>query len=149
MLKGIPAVLSPEMLEALAEMGHGDMIVIGDAYFAAKTMAKTNNNRLVRADGINAFRLVDAILELMPLDNWGGDPVIAMGFPDKESGEIVGTETTAKFAEIIAKHDKEAAGKMRYVDRFAFYDLSKTAFCTVATGDGKTNGCIILTKGVF
>lgn len=149
MLKGIPAVLSPEMLEALAEMGHGDMIVIGDAYFAAKTMAKANNNLLVRADGINAFTLVDAILQLMPLDNWGGDPVIAMGFPDSETGEIKGTPVTEEFKKIIAEHDEEAASKMRYVDRFAFYDISKTAFCTVATGDGKTNGCIILTKGVF
>lgn len=149
MLKGIPGVLSPDMLETLAEMGHGDMIVIGDAYFAAKTMAKTNNNKLVRADGINAFTLVDAILQLMPLDNWGGDPVIAMGFPDKETGVVSGTPVTEQFKELIAKHDPEAAEKMRYVDRFAFYDIAKTAFCTVATGDGKTNGCIILTKGVF
>ena len=149
MLKGIPQILSPDLLETLAEMGHGDQIVIGDAYFAAKTMAKANGNRLVRADGVNAFEIVDAILELMPLDGWSDDAVIAMGFPDKDTGEIKGFETTEKFKAVIAKHDEKAAEKMIYVDRFRFYDLSREAFCVLATGDGKSNGCLILKKGVF
>ena len=65
MLKGIPPVLSPDLPKTLAEMGHGDRIVLGDAYFASATMAK--KNRLLRADGVPSLALVDAILQLMPL----------------------------------------------------------------------------------
>ncbi len=64
MLKGIP----PQLLETLAEMGHGDTITIGDAYFAAAAMAK--NGKLVRADGMPAEDMLNAILQLFPLDSW-------------------------------------------------------------------------------
>ncbi len=149
MLKGIPHVLSPELLETLAEMGHGDSIVIGDAYFAAKAMTKAEGNRLVRAEGLNAFIMVDAILQLMPLDTWFPGSVLAMGFPDSETGEITGNEVTEKFREVIRKHDEKAADGMEFVDRLAFYELAKKSYCVLATGDGKTNGCLILRKGVF
>ncbi len=148
MLKNIPSVLSPELLEALAEMGHGDSIVIGDAYFAAKTMAGTDHV-LVRADGVNAFTMVDAILQLMPLDSWGPGSVIAMGFPDRETGVIGPNPVSEQFKEIVRKHDEKAADSMEYVDRFAFYDMAKKAFAVLAVGDGKSNGCLILRKGVF
>ncbi len=149
MLKGIPHILSPQLLEVLAEMGHGDSIVIGDAYFAAKAMAKAEGNLLVRADGLNAFDMVDAICTLMPLDSWFPGSVTAMGFPDRQTGEIVGNEVTERFKEVIRKHDEKAADDMRYIDRLGFYELAKKAFCVLATGDGKTNGCLILRKGVF
>ena len=67
MLRYIPPILSPELLKVLAEMGHGDKLVIGDANFAAASMAK--NSILVRCDGLKATDLMDAILTLMPLDD--------------------------------------------------------------------------------
>ncbi len=80
MLKGIPPIISPELLKILDEMGHGDTIVIGDANFAAASMAK--DSKLVRCDGLKATELLDAILSLMPLDDFVEDPVLIM---DKEA----------------------------------------------------------------
>ena len=79
MLRYIPPILSPELLKVLAEMGHGDKLVIGDANFAAASMAK--NSILVRCDGLKATDLMDAILTLMPLDDFVDKPVLIM---DKE-----------------------------------------------------------------
>ena len=80
MLKGIPPILSPDLLKVLAEMGHGDTLVIGDANFAAASMAK--DSQLIRCDGLKATDLMDAILSLMPLDDFVNDPVLIM---DKEA----------------------------------------------------------------
>lgn len=145
MLKGIPAVISPQLLKVLAEMGHGDRIVIGDAYFASASLSR--GHELVRADGMDAFVMVDAILQLMPLDDWSDCSVIAMGWPD-ETGEVKPTPTSEKFKGVIEKYSQKAADTMQYVDRFAFYDLTKQAYAVLATGDGLSNGCIILQKGV-
>lgn len=73
MLRNIPPILSPELLKVLAEMGHGDTIVIGDASFAAASMAKKGT--LVRCDGLKATDLMDAILSLMPLDEFVEKPL--------------------------------------------------------------------------
>ena len=76
MLRNIPPILSPELLKVLAEMGHGDRLVIGDANFAAASMAK--NSILIRCDGLKATELMDAILTLMPLDDFVDKPVMIM-----------------------------------------------------------------------
>ena len=80
MLKGISPLLSPELLKVLAEMGHGDRLVIGDANFAAAAMAR--EHILVRADGVPSDALAGAVLELFPLDEWAPAPVILMGVKD-------------------------------------------------------------------
>ena len=67
MLKGIPKILSPELLKVLNEMGHSDVIVIGDGNFPAETMGK--NAIVLRADGHGVPELLDAILTVMPLDS--------------------------------------------------------------------------------
>lgn len=145
MLKGIPAAISPQLLKVLAEMGHGDRIVIGDAYFASASLSR--GHELVRADGMDAFVMTDAILQLMPLDRQAEDAVIAMGIPDR-SGAAQPTPTAERFRTVIAKYEPQAAQAMRCVDRFAFYELTRNAYAVLATGDGLTNGCIILQKGV-
>ncbi len=145
MLRGIPFVISPKMLRTLAEMGHGDTITIGDAYFAASTMAE--KGRLLRADGIDAVTLTDAILQLIPLDNWCDCSVTFMGKPD-ENGELCSCEMTDRLSETIAKYDPEAARSARFVDRFEFYDLAKKSFAVVASGELENYGCVILQKGV-
>ena len=145
MLKGIPAIISPELLKTLAEMGHGDKICLGDAYFAAATMAK--ENKLIRADGVSSVELTDAILNLMPLDTWVEGSVTILGKPDPNGG-LPGMLTDA-FTETVKKHDEKAAETIRYVDRFEFYDLAKESFAVVACGLENNFGCIILQKGVL
>ncbi|MBC5580741.1 hypothetical protein H8S23_04415 [Anaerofilum sp. BX8] len=144
MLKGIPLVLSPDLLKTLAEMGHGDRIVLGDAYFASAAMAE--KNRLLRADGVSSLALVDAILQLMPLDTWVDSCVFALG--EAQGGGFAPAPMTLKYQEVIQKYEPQAAQNITLMDRFAFYDIARGSFAVVATGETEPYGCIILQKGV-
>lgn len=141
MLKGISPLLQPELLKILAEMGHGDEIVIGDANFPAATMGK----RCVRCDGHKVTDLLDAILQLFPLDTFVEAPVTLM--------EVVpGTAPDEppiwkEFKEIVEKH--EPGTKIGFEERFAFYDRSRQAFATIQTGETALYACVILKKGVI
>ena len=141
MLKGISPLLQPELLKILAEMGHGDEIVIGDANFPAATMGK----RCVRCDGHKVMDLLDAILQLFPLDTFVEAPVTLM--------EVVpGTAPDEppiwkEFKEIVEKH--EPGTKIGFEERFAFYDRSRQAFATIQTGETALYACVILKKGVI
>ncbi len=141
MLKGISPLLQPELLKVLAEMGHGDEIVIGDANFPAASMGK----RCVRCDGHKVTELLDAILQLFPLDTFVEAPVTLM--------EVVpGTAPDEppiwnEFRKVIDKH--EPGKKIGFEERFAFYERSKQAFATIQTGETALYACVILKKGVI
>ncbi|MEE1246764.1 MAG: RbsD/FucU domain-containing protein [Acutalibacteraceae bacterium] len=138
MLKNIPSVLSPELLKILMEMGHGDYIVIGDGNFPAATNAK----RLVRLDGHGVPEILDAILQLMPLDTYVDAPVSLMdnGDPDNRP------EIWATYKEIVEKNEGDK--NIGLIERFDFYDKAKNAFAIVATGETAIYANIILQKGV-
>lgn len=141
MLKGISPLLSPDLLKVLAEMGHGDEIVIGDGNFPAATMGK----RYVRCDGHEVPALLDAILRLFPLDTFVEAPVTLM--------EVVpGTRKDdppiwAVFRRIVERH--EPGAKIGFEERFAFYDRARQAFATIQTGESALYACVILKKGVI
>lgn len=145
MLRGIPPELSPQLLETLAEMGHGDTITIGDAYFAAASMSK--NSRLLRADGMSAQRMADAILQLMPLDNMAASSVTVMGIEDGKGGLAL-LDMSEKLLETVRRHDEKAAETSEIVDRLTFYERAEQSFAVLATGESEHYGCIILQKGV-
>lgn len=132
MLRGIPPELSPQLLETLAEMGHGDTITIGDAYFAAASMAK--NSRLLRADGMSAQRMADAILQLMPLDNMAASSVTVMGIEDGKGGLAL-LDMSEKLLETVRRHDEKAAETSEIVDRLTFYERAEQSFAVLATGE--------------
>lgn len=141
MLKGISPLLSPELLKTLAEMGHGDEIVIGDGNFPAATMGK----RCIRCDGHTVPALLDAILQLFPLDTFVKSPVTLMKV-------VPGTLKNdppiwAEFRTIIEKH--EPGTKIGFEERFDFYERSRKAFATVQTGESALYACVILKKGVI
>jgi len=138
MLKGIPQILSPELLKILMEMGHGDEIVIADGNFPSVTCAQ----RLVRADGHNAPELLKAILQLLPLDIYA-TPVFIM---DKVVGDTVETPIWDEYKAIVSSFDKNA--KIEGMERMAFYERAKSAFAIVATGEKALYANIILKKGV-
>lgn len=142
MLKGISPLINPELLQILAEMGHGDEIVIGDGNFPARSMGQ----RCVRCDGHSVPQMLDAILQLFPLDDFVAEPVTLMevvpgSVPD---GEPPIWQT---FRDIIRKH--EPAAKIGFCERFAFYERSRKAFATIQTGESALYACIILKKGVI
>ncbi len=140
MLKGIPSILSPELLKILMEMGHGDEIVIGDGNFPAASNAK----RLVRADGHGVPELLTAILQLLPLDIYVEKPVTLM---EVTAGDDYDPVIWKEYQEIVSKYDKEQTD-FEYVERFAFYERAKNAYAIVATGEQALYANIILKKGV-
>ena len=141
MLKGISPLLSPDLLKALAEMGHGDEIVIGDGNFPATTMGK----RCLRCDGHSVPELLDAILALFPLDTFVEAPVTLMKVvPGTRSGD---PPIWSEFKRIVEKH--EPGTKIGFEERFAFYDRARRAFATIQTGENALYACIILAKGVI
>lgn len=141
MLIGIPNILSPELLKILMEMGHGDEIVLADGNFPAASNAK----RLIRCDGHNLLDLLDAILQLFPLDARMKQPVSLMGV-DQDDNYI--PEITKTFKLIVSKYDSHITD-FEIVERFEFYERAKKAYAIVATSEMARYANIILKKGVI
>ncbi len=142
MLKGIPKLISPELLKILMEMGHGDRIVIGDCDFPHASVAR--DSHLVRLDGHGACEVLDAILTLMPLDTYVDAPVTRM---EMVPGDNVSTAIWDDFARIVERHQPGA--RIGHAERFAFYDLARRCYCVVATGETAAYANLILQKGVL
>ena len=141
MLKGIPSILTPELLKILMEMGHGDTICIGDGNFPAASMAK--DCKLVRLDGHGVPEILDAILRLMPLDPYVEKPVNLM---EVVPGDPVETPIWDEYRAIVEKH--EPGTKIGNIERFKFYDEAKKAYAIIATGETALYANILLQKGV-
>ncbi|MBZ4644590.1 MAG: L-fucose mutarotase [Petroclostridium sp.] len=140
MLKGIPGIISPELLKILMEMGHGDELVIADGNFPAASIAK----RLVRCDGHNVPELLDAVLKFFPLDSYAEAPVALMAVVP---GDTVKPTIWDTYKEIIKKHEP-VTNKIEFVERFAFYERAKNAYAVVATSEKALYANIIIKKGV-
>lgn len=138
MLKGIPNLLSPELLKILMEMGHGDELVISDGNFPAASMAQ----RLVRLDGHGACAVLDAILQLLPLDTYA-PPVYLM---NKVPGDTVETPIWEEYQKITAPH---TSAEPVFLERFDFYERAKQAYAVVYTSETALYANIILKKGVL
>lgn len=143
MLKNIPAILSPELLKTLCEMGHSDRIVIADGNFPAESIAK--NSKVIRCDGHGVPELLDAILTLFPLDTYVEKPVSLMAVM---AGDTAETLIWEEYKAIIAKYDERGAQAVGEVERFEFYEQAKTAYAIVATGETAIYANIMLQKGV-
>jgi L-fucose mutarotase len=138
MLKNLSPLLSPDLLHALASMGHGDEIVLADAFFPAATHAR----RLIRLPGISADAALDAVLSVLPLDDFVPQPSCTMqvvGHADEVPPAV------AEFSEVLGRHGHGAPGAL---ERNAFYERAAQAFAIVATGDTRTYANILLKKGL-
>jgi L-fucose mutarotase len=146
MLKGISPLLNADVLYALKAMGHGDMLVIVDTNFPADSIAReTPFGTLLRIDNVTSAQAARAILSVMPLDSFVDDAATRM--------EVVGAplEVTAVQKEVQAEIDA-AEGKhwpLVPVERYAFYERAKNAYCIIQTGERRFYGCFTLTKGVI
>ena len=145
MLKNIDPLLNADILHALCAMGHGDEVVICDANFPADSVARqTVFGRLLRIDA-PAADVVKAVLSLYPLDTFVDDAAARM--------EIVGNPNEIPPVQKEVQKEIDAAeGKawpMISVERYAFYERAKKAYCVIATGELRFYGCFLLTKGVI
>ena len=140
MLKNIPKELSPELVKTLMEMGHGDEILLADANYPAAT----NNDRVIRADGLGVPQLLKAILEFMPLDSYSDYQAILMevveGDPTKPVvWEDYKVQINEAFPNAVIKN----------LERQSFYEYSKQNFAIIQTGETALYGNLILKKGVI
>ena len=140
MLKGIPPIVGPDLLYILQAMGHGDEITIVDANYPGDSAGP----ELVRMDGHSATDVLDAILKLMPLDDFVDDPAICM--------QVVGNagklEPIMSEFETIVKQYEPNMG-LTSLERFAFYKRANAGYAMVQTGERRLYGNIILKKGVI
>ena len=141
MLKGIPTILAPELLKILMEMGHGDELVIADGNFPGASHAQ----RLVRCDGHGVPPLLDAILQLFPLDTYVKQAAALMAVVP---GDKYKPEIWPNYKKIVQKHEPNF-GDFEMMERFAFYDRARKAYAIVATGETARYANIILKKGVI
>ena len=146
MLKGIDPILNADVLYALRAMGHGDALIICDTNFPADSVAReTVFGELLRLDNVTAGRAARAILSVFPLDAFVEKPALRMEMVDKPN------EVPPVQAEVQAEIDA-AEGRswpMGSVERFAFYDLAKKAYCVIQTGERRFYGCFAFKKGVI
>lgn len=143
MLKGISPLISPELLKALDEMGHGDELVIADGNFPCESIGK--NSVVIRADGHGTAEILDAVLSLIPLDTYTEKPVALMEVVKGDScPQPVIWET---YEEILNKHEPDHHD-IEMTERFAFYERAKGAYLIIATGETAVYANVLLKKGV-
>ena len=139
MLKRIPKILSPQLVKALMEMGHGDEIVIADGNFPCNSIS----DNVIRADGLSGAEILKAVMELFPLDSYVDEQVLLM---EVVSGDDYKPLIWDEYKSIlIASGESFSIG---YLDRFAFYDRAKKSYAIIATGEEALYANIILKKGV-
>lgn len=143
MLKGIPQILSPELLKVLCEMGHSDRLVLADGNFPAESMGK--DAIVIRCDGHGVPELMDAILKVFPLDTYVEKPVNLM---EVMAGDTVETPIWDTYKEIVAKYDDRAEKAVGNIERFEFYEQAKKAYVIIATSEKALYANVMLQKGV-
>lgn len=142
MLKGISPLLSPELLKVLCEMGHGDELVIADGNFPAESIGR--NAIVIRADGHGVPELLDAILQLIPLDQYVDQPAALMKVVP---GDPVVPVIWDEYRALLKKHGEDP-DKVEMTERFAFYERAKHAYAVIATGETAIYANVLLKKGV-
>jgi len=147
MLKNIPSILSPELLKVLSEMGHSDRICIGDGNFPGASMAKAEGAIFLRADGHGVPEILDAILQVFPLDAYVETPAMLMEKMERDKDLEI--PVWDEYKAIIAKHDARGASAVGNYERFEFYEQAKKCYCILQTGETAIYANIILQKGVI
>ncbi|XP_061601582.1 fucose mutarotase [Cololabis saira] len=145
-LRGIPSVLSPDLLYALAKMGHGDELVLADANFPSSSISACGPTE-IRADGLGIPQLLEAILKLLPLDTYVPCPAAVMDLVDGDKERRLSVPVWETYTQLLGSAGCQSP--LEKVERFAFYERAKKAYAVVATGETALYGNLILKKGVI
>jgi len=146
MLKGIDNRLNADVLHALRSAGHGDMVILADTNFPSDSVARdTKTGRLLRMENLTSAEAAEAILSVLPLDTFVDDFASRMEIVDAPD------DIPPVQAEVQAVIDRTEgrARPMVGTERFAFYDLARTAYCVIQTGERRFYGCFMFRKGVI
>ena len=147
MLRNVPTILSPELLKVLAEMGHGDKILLADGNYPGASAAKRTGAVFVRADGHGVPALLEAILTMIPLDTYTDTPAVVMDVDVRDKGMKIPIHD--EYKAIIANHDERGASAVGQLERYAFYKKADECYCILQTGEAAVYANIILQKGVI
>ena len=147
MLRGIPDIIGSDLLKALADTGHGDLIVIADHFYPPIT--KSPNAVSIQAKGVGAAQMLDAILKLVPLDVEYEKYPIQYMVPDKDSGVVLESSPVWDGVKEAVKNNGYDVSCVGEIERTKFYEKAGRAYVTVCTSENKPYGCIILQKGVL
>lgn len=139
MLNKIPKILSSDIVKFLMEMGHGDEVLICDANYPANT----NNDTVLRADGIDSTSLLNAILKLMPLDSYSDYQGILM---EVVPGDPPVPEVWHEYKKEI--NDVYPDATIKTIERQEFYKYSKGCLGIIQSGEERLYGNLIIRKGV-
>lgn len=146
MLKNISPLLNADVLYALKAMGHGDYLILSDTNFPSDSIARqTVLGELLRMENTTSAEAAAAILSLMPLDTFidnAAERMEVVGSPDVLPD--VQQEVQAAIDAAEGKH-----WPLKSIERFAFYEKAKNAYCVIQTGERRFYGCFVLTKGVI
>ena len=150
MLKGIPTILSPELLKVLDEMGHTDEITIADGNFPGHTYGK----KVIRLDGHGVPEILDAILQVFPLDTYPNakgevdPPCTLMALEPNDVGKVA-TPIWDEYKAIVKKYDDRGADAFQEINKRKFYDQTKEkSTCVIMSTETAIYANIILRKGV-
>ncbi len=138
MLKGISPVISPELLKVLAKMGHGDEISIVDGNYPAESVGP----QVIRADGLGVPAILEAIVALLPIDNFVDENIFYMDNSEKEKPAI-----WQDFDQILKDSGEDC--RIKHLERFDYYDRAEKSVALVATSETALYANVILKKGVI
>lgn len=142
MLKGIPDIISSDLMKCMMDMGHGDVMVLTDANFPAASHAK----RYIKAEGVAITDLLDAVLSFLPVDDFVDTSYRLMNYRETESEP----EIWADFRKIIEKHNgKEELKRIGFTDRLDYYEMAEHAYVVVQTATTARYANITIQKGVI
>ena len=146
MLNNVPKILSPELLKTLCEMGHSDVIVLGDGNFPGDRFAHEGNCKFLRCDGHGVPEILDAILRFFPLDTSVEKPVALMAVAPGDTAETPIWDT---YKEIVARYDPRGAACFEEIEKNAFYHRTQDrSSVVIMSGETALYANIILRKGV-
>ncbi len=137
MLKRIPLIISPKLMYMLMKTGHGDEILLADSNYPAESKGIP----VVRADGLGIPQLLEAILDLLPLDTFVEENVTFMDNGKEEKPNI-----WKDYKRILKEKVKDS--KIAVIERYEFYKRADNVFFIIATGERALYASIILKKGV-
>ena len=147
MLRGIPDIIGSDLLKALADTGHGDLIVIADHFYPPVT--KSPNAVSIQAKGVNVPQMLDAILQLVPLDVEYEKYPIQYIVPDADSGVVVESNPVWDDVKKVVEKYGYDVSCVGTIERTKFYEKAGRAYITVCTSERQPYGCVILQKGVM
>jgi L-fucose mutarotase len=145
LLKGIDPLLSPELLKILAEMGHGDEIVLADANFTATSLA--TKRPVLHMPGVGMLAAVRAVASVFPLDAFVEQPIAFMQVGDTPLGYRSALQR--EVVDAVVATGALRPDQFEGMERFAFYERTRHAFAIVQTGELEPWGNFLLKKGVI